>query len=58
MIGGFVNDDFKPVDYILQNNDRVRIITDELSFGPNQEWMDKAQTTLARRRIKEFNKIS
>ena len=58
MIGGFVNDEFKPVDYILQNNDRVRIITDELSYGPNREWIDKAQTTLARRRISEFNKIS
>ena len=56
MIGGFVNDEFKSIDYVLKNNDRVRIITDEFSYGPDQEWFDKAQTTLARRKIREFVK--
>jgi GTP pyrophosphokinase len=52
MIGGFVNDEFKNVDYILRNNDRVRIVTDNLAY-PIEEWVDKAQTSLARRKIKE-----
>ena len=56
MVGAYVNDEFVPVDYELKNKDRVRVITDNLSFGPRVEWMDKAHTSLAKRKIKEFNK--
>ena len=56
MIGVFVNDEFVPIDYVLRNKDRVRIVTDELSYGPREDWIDKAQTSLAKRKIKEFNK--
>ena len=56
MVGAYVNDEFVPVDYELKNKDRVRVITDNLSFGPRVEWMDKARTSLAKRKIKEFNK--
>ena len=55
MIGANVNDEYVPVDYQLQNKDRVRIITDPLSFGPRQDWIDKATTTYAKSRIREFN---
>ena len=56
MVGVFVNDEFVPVDYVLQNKDRVRIVTSDMSFGPREEWIDKAQTTLAKRKIREFNR--
>lgn len=56
MVGVFVNDEFVPIDYVLKNKDRVRIVTDELSYGPREDWIDKAQTSLAKRKIKEFNK--
>ena len=56
MVGVFVNDDPVPIDYILKNKDRVRIVTDELSFGPREDWFDKAHTSLAKRKIREFNK--
>lgn len=56
MVGVFVNDEYVRVDYMLQNKDRVRIITDDLSYGPRVDWIDKAQTSLAKRKIKEFNK--
>ena len=56
MVGAYINDESVPVDYVLQNKDRVRIITDELSFGPREEWLEKTQTSLAKRKIKEFNK--
>ncbi len=56
MVGVFVNDEFVPIDYVLRNKDRVRIVTDELSYGPREDWIDKAQTSLAKRKIKEFNK--
>ncbi len=54
MIQAVVNDKNVPVDYELKNKDRVRIITDDLSFGPRSEWIDKVKTTKAKRMIKEF----
>ena len=54
MVGVFVNDEFVPIDYVLKNKDRVRIVTDELSYGPREDWIDKAKTSYARKRIKEF----
>lgn len=56
MVGVFVNDEFVPIDYVLHNKDRVRIVTDDLSYGPRIDWIDKAQTSLAKRKIKEFSK--
>ena len=56
MVGAYVNDEYVSVDYTLKNKDRVRIVTDELSFGPREDWIDKAHTSLAKRKIKEFNK--
>ena len=58
VVGAVVNDRFVDVDYELHNKDRVRIITDIMSFGPKEEWMDKVQTTKAKRKIIEFNKPS
>ena len=57
MVGVFVNDECVPVDYVLKNKDRVRIVTDILSYGPRKEWIDIAKTSYARKRIKEFNFI-
>ena len=56
MVGVFVNDEYVPIDYVLKNKDRVRIVTDYLSYGPREDWIEKAQTSHARRKIKEFNK--
>ena len=56
MVSAIVNDEQVPVDYVLKNKDRVRIITDELSFGPREDWLDKAHTSLAKTRIIEFRK--
>jgi len=56
MVASIVNDEYVPLDYILKNKDRVRIITDDLSFGPRSDWEEKAQTAYAKRKIKEFNK--
>ena len=55
MVGVFVNDEYVPIDYVLQNKDRVRIVTDDLSFGPREDWIDKAHTSLAKSKIKKFN---
>lgn len=56
MVSAIVNDRPVEADYVLQNKDRVRIITDILSYGPREEWLDKVKTTKAKRKIREFRK--
>ena len=56
MIGAFVNDECVPLDYVLQNKDRVRIVTNELSNGPEEKWLDIAKTSLAKSKIKKYYK--
>jgi len=54
MISALVNDKVVDATYVLKNKDRVRIITDIMSYGPRKEWIDKVKTTRAKRKIKEF----
>ena len=57
MVGAIVNDEYvNDIGRVLKNNDRIKIITDELASGPNDKWLDMAITTVAKRKIKEFNK--
>ena len=56
MVAAIVNDEYVSIDYKLQNKDRVIIITDNLSFGPREDWIDKAKTTYAKQMIKSFNR--
>ena len=56
MVGAKVNGEHVQIDYVLKNKDRVSIITDPLSSGPRGEWIDKAITSNAKRKIREFNK--
>ena len=55
MVAAVVNNESVPLDYTLKSKDRIRIITDELSFGPRENWINIARTTYAKKRIKEFN---
>ena len=57
MVSAIVNDEHVSVDHVLNNKDRVRIITDDLSYGPREEWIDMAKTTHAKRKIKEFRRM-
>lgn len=54
MVGVFVNDEYVPVDYVLKNKDRVRVVTDDFSFGYREDWLEKAKTSYARKKIREF----
>lgn len=56
MVGVFVNDEFILIDYVLKNRDRVRIVIDDLSFCPVENFIDKVQTCFAKRKIGDFNK--
>lgn len=56
MIGAIVNNENVPPEYELQNKDRVKIVTSELREIPPKEWINKARTTRAKRRIREVNR--
>ena len=56
MIGAIVNDDKVSIYDELKNKDRVKIVTSNLSMGPGRDWEEKAKTTNAKRKIREFNK--
>lgn len=57
--GAIVNGHIVPLDYKLENEDIVKIITSNNSEGPSREWLNFVQTTQARTKIRNFfNKIN
>ncbi len=52
-VGAIVNNCIVPLNYELQNNDIVRIITNK-SSTPSKEWISFVKTSGARNRIKSF----
>ncbi len=52
--GAIVNNNIVPLNYELQDNDIIKIITDKNSSGPNREWLNIATTTQAKSKIKAF----
>lgn len=56
MVGATVNDKLVECGHTLHNKDRVKIITDEQSLGPNIGWLDIVKTTKAKRQIKAYVK--
>ena len=56
MVSAIVNDEYVQIDYQLKNKDRVRIVTDPLSFGPREDWLEMARTSYAKKKIREFRK--
>ncbi len=55
MVYAIVNNNKVDDNYILKNKDRIRIISDELSYGPRSDWEDIVKTSYARKKIKELN---
>ncbi len=56
MIGAIVNNENVSPEYELQNKDRVKIVTSRLRETPPEDWVNKARTTRAKRRIREINR--
>ena len=54
MIMAYVNDKEVPFDTILNNGDIVKIVTSDLSNGPDKSWLDFVITSQAKNRIKEY----
>lgn len=58
MIGAIVNNNIVPLDYVLKDNDIIKINTNKNSIGPSREWINMAYTSSAKNKIKAFyNKI-
>ena len=57
MVGAIVNNNIVPLNYVLQNNDIIKINTNKNST-PSREWIDMAFTNQAKNKIRGyFNKI-
>lgn len=54
MTSAIVNDKSVGTDYVLQNGDIVKVITSVLAT-PKSDWEQKAQTSYAKRKIREFS---
>ena len=56
MVGARVNGKLVNIDYVIQNGDRIEIITSQNSKGPSRDWLALVESTQARNKINQWFK--